>query len=238
VSTIEPEALGVPSLRNGFIALGLNPDTGEQRGTLNAIGAGFQWSTTGNALDAAKGYQLTLHAEQAGRIVPGSFRYFSTTLDARDYLPFGERFIWANRLQLGTIVPDNGATDVPFGRRYFLGGSSSLRGWGIYEVGPLSGGLPVGGHGMLAFTSEMRAQVRGKLGAVLFLDAGNVWADPWGIEGRDLRYSVGSGLRYQTPVGPLRFDFGYQLNPEPGLLVDGEPQQRQWRVHFSIGQAF
>jgi outer membrane translocation and assembly module TamA len=49
---------------------------------------------------------------------------------------------------------------------------------------------------------------------------------------------VGSGLRYQTPVGPIRFDFGYQLNRIPGLLVDGEPETRRWRIHFSIGQAF
>ena len=54
----------------------------------------------------------------------------------------------------------------------------------------------------------------------------------------DLRYAVGPGLRYQTPIGPVRFDFGYQLNPIPGLLVNGEPQSRRWRIHFSIGQAF
>jgi hypothetical protein len=41
-----------------------------------------------------------------------------------------------------------------------------------------------------------------------------------------------------TPVGPARLDLGYQLNPLEGLLVNGEPQKRRWRVHFSIGQAF
>jgi outer membrane protein insertion porin family/translocation and assembly module TamA len=54
----------------------------------------------------------------------------------------------------------------------------------------------------------------------------------------DLRYAVGPGLRYQTPVGPIRFDVGYQLNPIPGLVVNGKPQTRRFRVHFSIGQAF
>jgi outer membrane protein insertion porin family len=49
---------------------------------------------------------------------------------------------------------------------------------------------------------------------------------------------VGSGLRYQTPIGPMRFDYGYQINPIPGLLVNGHPQTRRWRIHFSIGQAF
>ena len=51
-------------------------------------------------------------------------------------------------------------------------------------------------------------------------------------------YAAGPGLRYLTPVGPARIDFGYQLNRIPGLLVNGEPEARHWRIHFSIGQAF
>jgi outer membrane translocation and assembly module TamA len=106
-------------------------------------------------------------------------------------------------------------------------------------VSPLSeNGLPLGGDSMFAFSEELRAVVRGNLGAVLFLDAGNVWAESWSVNLKDLRYAVGPGLRYQTPVGPIRFDVGYQLNPIPGLLVNGELQSRRWRLHFSIGQAY
>ena len=78
----------------------------------------------------------------------------------------------------------------------------------------------------------------GSLGAVLFLDGGNVWTDPWNFRMNDLRYDVGPGLRYQTPIGPIRADIGYQLNPIPGLLVNGKPEPRRFRFHFSIGQAF
>ena len=80
--------------------------------------------------------------------------------------------------------------------------------------------------------------MRGNLGGVLFLDGGNVWAESGTYRLNDLRYAIGPGLRYQTPIGPIRFDFGYQLNPIPGLLVNGSPQTRRWRMHFSIGQAF
>ena len=71
-----------------------------------------------------------------------------------------------------------------------------------------------------------------------FVDAGNVWPSDWHFDLGDLRYAIGPGLRYQTPVGPIRVDVGYQLNPIPDLIVNGAPQPRRWRLHFSIGQAF
>ena len=58
---------------------------------------------------------------------------------------------------------------------------------------------------------------------MLFLDAGNVWAESWGFDLDDLRYAIGPGLRYQTPIGPIRFDFGYQLNPIPGSARERQP---------------
>ena len=100
-------------------------------------------------------------------------------------------------------------------------------------------GTPIGGNSMLAFSSELRAIAPGQPGRRPLSRRRQRLGD--GLERSmcdDLRYAVGAGLRYATPVGPIRFDWGYQLNPIEGLLVEGEPQARQWRVHFSIGQAF
>ncbi len=127
---------------------------------------------------------------------------------------------------------------MPFFKRYFLGGASNLRGWGRFEVSPLVDGKIVGGSSFLNMSTELRASVWRNLGVVLFLDAGNVWTNPWDLNLDDLRYDIGPGLRFKTPVGPFRFDVGYQLNPIPGLLVDGKEQKRPLRFHFSIGQAF
>jgi outer membrane translocation and assembly module TamA len=98
--------------------------------------------------------------------------------------------------------------------------------------------VPIGGHTMLESSAELRAPVWGNFSAVLFADAGNVWNNAWDFNLNDLRYDVGPGLRYLTPVGPLRLDFGYQLKQIPGLLIDGKPEAHRFRVHFSIGQAF
>lgn len=239
-SAIATDVLTDLTLRNNLIALGLDPTTDEQRGTLNALGFDLQYSTADNLLNAHRGIQVALHAEEAGRIVPRSFNYSALSAEGRHYLPIGDRVVLASRLQFGNIRPvGNDPRNVPFSKKFFLGGATSIRGWGRYEVSPLSGsGLPIGGNSMLAFSEELRATLRGSFGGVLFLDAGNVWADSLGARLGDLRYAVGPGLRYQTPLGPIRFDVGYQLNPIADLLVNGSPQTRRWRLHFSIGQAF
>jgi outer membrane protein insertion porin family len=239
-SLITDEAFANPTLRTYFIALGLDPSTKEQKGTLNALGADFQHSTADNLLNAHRGYQIAFHAEDAGgRLLAGTFDYFSASADARHYLPVSDTIVVASRVQIGNIRPANGdPATVPFGKKFFLGGATSIRGWGRYEVSPLIDGQPVGGNSMFAFSEELRATLHGNLGGVLFLDGGNVWAESLGFKLNDLLYAVGPGLRYQTPVGPIRFDIGYQLNPTPELLVNGTPQSRRWRMHFSIGQAF
>jgi outer membrane protein insertion porin family len=237
-SSIADAVLGDPKLRTDLIRLGLDPTTNRQEGTLNAVDFDLQRSTADSLLNASRGYQLAVHAESAGKIIPGTFSYNSITADGRHYAPVGRRLVVAHHLQLGAIDPTAGG-HVPFAKKYFLGGASSIRGWGRYEVSPLSeSGLPIGGNSLLAASSELRAALRGALGGVAFLDAGNVWATARAIDLKDLRYAVGIGLRYQTAVGPVRFDFGYQLNPIDGLLVNGTPQVRPWRIHFSIGQAF
>ena len=238
-SSIAPAVQSNLALRNNLIALGLNPETNEQRGQLNSIKLEAHHSTADSLLNPRKGYQLTFSIEQGGRFLPGTFKFTQVSTEARHYLPIGPRFSWANRAQLGNIAaPASDLSAVPFSRKFFLGGATSVRGWGRYELSPLIDGLPVGGNSMFEFSSEARATIRGSLGAVLFYDTGNVWTDSWAINLSDLRHSVGTGLRYMTPVGPLRFDVGYQLNPIPGLLVNGTPQTRRWRMHFSIGQAF
>ena len=91
---------------------------------------------------------------------------------------------------------------------------------------------------MLEGSSEIRKPLFGKLGGVAFFDFGNVGSESARLPTTGFLYAAGPGLRYLTPVGPARIDFGYQLKQEEGLLVNGKPEARHWRIHFSIGQAF
>ena len=158
----------------------------------------------------------------------------------------GRRLVVANRLQIGSIdgigqLADGGhETSVPFSRRYFLGGSTSLRGWGRFEVSPLSGfGLPLGGLSMLEWSTELRAdrvrqtQRRGvprrrqRVGAALAVRASATSAWRWA-----------RGCAIARPSVRCAWTSGTSSSPIEGLLVNGEPEKRHWRVHFSIGQAF
>jgi outer membrane protein assembly complex protein YaeT len=238
--TVSDEALADPTFRDELIALGLDPETGRGRGQLSSLAVDFGRNTTENILDARRGYVASLHLEQAGRWLGGDFDFYEFTTEGRYYLSLGDRAVIAVRARAGAIDAWGGEGDpVPFFKRYFLGGSTNLRGWGRYEVSPLDeGGLPIGGHTFVNFSTEVRVPLFKNFGAVLFLDGGNVWTNAWDFDLSDLRYDAGPGIRYNTPIGPVRLDFGYQLNPIEGLLVNGEPQKRQFRVHFSIGHAF
>ncbi len=238
--TISDAALQDLSFRDELIALGLDPTRGVGNGTLVALGFDLQRNTTANLIDARQGYLVRAHVEQAGQWLPGDFNYREYSGEGRLYATLFGRLVMAGRLRLATIDASGQLEpNVPFFKRYFLGGATSLRGWGRFQVSPLSGsGLPIGGHSLLESSLEARLPLAGNFGTVFFLDAGNAWRDSFELHLDDLRYSLGSGLRYTTPIGPIRFDLGYQLNPIEGLLVDGEPQPRRWRIHFSIGQAF
>jgi outer membrane translocation and assembly module TamA len=123
--------------------------------------------------------------------------------------------------------------------RYYLGGTTTLRGWGRYEVAPLSdSGEPLGGRSMLITSVEARYRIHGSFSGVLFADAGNVWDRSQDFHPGSLKVDVGPGIRWSSPVGIVRGDVGWQLTPIAGLVIDGVPSTRRWRIQISIGQAF
>jgi outer membrane protein insertion porin family len=246
---VSEAALADPGLRSRLITLGFDPETGATTGTMSSIRIQADHDTTSSRLDPQRGFAVSAALEQAGRWLPGTFDFTEVTGELRGYLstvrpssltPGRRGLVVAARVRAGTIdAPAPTDASVPFFKRYFLGGSTSLRGWGRYEVSPLTEtGLPIGGLSLLEASTEVRVPFSERLTVVAFVDAGNVGARPWRLDPDGFRADVGPGLRYDTPIGPVRFDLGYQLTPIEGLIVDGKPKTRPWRAHVSIGQAF
>jgi len=236
---IKDVALNNPAAIKLLIQLGLDPLNGTARGLLSSVDLDYHRSTADNTLNAKKGYTFDAHLEKAGGALQGDYRFVETILEGRYYQTVADRAVLAVKLRGGSIgAPTGENLLVPFYRRYWLGGATSLRGWGRFDVAPLFNGVPIGGHTMIESSAEMRVPVWRNLSAVVFADAGNVWNNAWDFNLNDLRYDVGPGLRYLTPIGPIRLDFGYQLKRIPGLLIDGKPETHRFRFHFSIGQAF
>ncbi|HEY3665815.1 MAG TPA: BamA/TamA family outer membrane protein, partial [Polyangiaceae bacterium] len=139
-------------------------------------------------------------------------------------------------------------------RLFFMGGVDSLRGFLQDSLVPQdiakrllnpSSGLVLndvvirGGDIFVNPRAELRIPVGNSVETALFLDAGNLWTDPTRVQPLDLRYAVGTGLRIATPIGPLVFDYGFNVDRVLDDLFPKRDNQRFWEdlgaFHFSIG---
>jgi outer membrane protein assembly complex protein YaeT len=134
---------------------------------------------------------------------------------------------WSAGVRFGAIRPI-GATDdmpgnlqVPLNTRFFAGGANSHRGFDTDFLG-IPGqtidedGNPTGGNALLLANVEYVRPVTSLLSGVVFIDAGNVWAEPDMMDAGEIRWAAGLGVRLNTPAGPLRAEYGWKLDREPG----------------------
>lgn len=133
--------------------------------------------------------------------------------------------------------PPISVEDLPASERFFAGGDSTIRGFALDSVGAPNtisdNGYPTGGNAVLLLNGELRFPVWRDLGGVVFVDGGNVFRRVTEFDITELRGSVGFGLRYHSPVGPIRLDLGFKLDRR-----DLPTDRRRTALHFSLGQAF
>lgn len=129
------------------------------------------------------------------------------------YFPVIEDVVIALGFRLGVSWVFGGNEFLPPSERFFAGGSNTLRAYSLDSVGPKDEetGYPLGGNAMLISNAELRIPLFGSLGIVLFYDVGSVFSHSEDISIEDLSKAVGIGLRFNTPIGPLRMDWG--INP-------------------------
>lgn len=157
------------------------------------------------------------------------FHYLKILGEARYYRRLGRDLIAAMRVKVGSLRRLGSDRFTPIEERFYAGGAASVRGWSHAEIGPTnSAGKPVGGSSLLETGIEFRYPLLGPLSGVLFCDAGNVWSRLHGHRLNDLATAAGTGLRYRTPIGPIRLDFGWPVGRGRNPV----------QIHLSVGQAF
>ncbi len=201
-------------------------------------------------VDSTSGEYLSASGQIAARAIGSEVGFVKGFFTAQAFrsLPHGHGTVFAAQARLGiaTGFPRNvvqtatGETIVQIGfkalpepERFFAGGSKTVRGFALDTLGQpdtIKDGYPIGGNAEAIFNVELRSPVRKGLQGVSFVDSGNVFALASDIDLMALRTAVGLGLRYRSPIGPIRFDMGFKVKPETG------ERRSAWFITF--GQAF
>jgi translocation and assembly module TamA len=165
-------------------------------------------------LDPTTGLHATLEAEPFTDLNAGTLALVSEGSLAGYYgIGAEDRLVLATRGSLGTIVGGD-TEDIPATRRFYLGGGGSIRGHEYRSVGPRENGEVIGGLSFFEASGEARFRVTDTIGVVPFIDAGAAFEDPIPDFSEHISFGAGMGLRYHTPLGPLRFDVAAPLNRE------------------------
>jgi outer membrane protein assembly factor BamA len=214
---------------------------------VSGFGVTYARDRRNNPADATRGTFNTIDVSDAIQSIGSSASFFRAYIQNSSFHSFGRAFVFARSVrfgfeqpfgdtlgetpgQCGTTPVSPNQSIIPLPERFFAGGGTSLRGFGLNQAGPRDPctGFPIGGLALLIFNQELHFPMRlpfvgNRLGGTLFYDGGNVYSDTGHISFSwkapsltDLNYfshTIGFGLRYPTPVGPVRIDFGYQLNP-------------------------
>jgi outer membrane protein assembly factor BamA len=216
---------------------------------LSTLSASYIRDTRDNILDAHRGWYQSAEIDVNPVWLGSNFSFVKFLAQVANYKNIGAGIIWANSVRLGLEAAYAGSV-VPVSQKFFTGGGSTLRGFPLNGAGPQQSipacGIPTdpstcvqitvpqGGNELFIVNSELRFPldpIKKGLGIVAFYDGGNVFPSV-GFHDFTSLYtnSVGLGLRYVTPVGPVRIDLGHNLNPVPGI--------KSTQYFITIGQAF
>lgn len=227
---------------------------------LSMLSSGISWDRRDNPIDPARGTFVTGDIETAARAIGSQVGYLKAFFQASAFhaIDAAARTVVAGRAMMGLargfarvvevvdpttgVVTEEVVEDLPASQRFFGGGATTVRGFQLDRLGVeeilTPEGLSRGGNGIVVLNVEARrilTRLFGRdLGVVGFLDAGNVFARANDVDFTRLRVAPGFGVRYDSPLGPLRLDFGFKVSPK---TFDGR-RENGWEYHLSIGEAF
>ena len=221
------------------------------RSRRRALGANFTHDARDYYFNPRRGGYFAVEGGVAGGFLGGEDNDYSIVGSVQRYTRAGGSAVFAWRVRAGyaRAFGDSRAVGLPLERRFYAGGGNSVRGYRENSLGPVNErGDPVGGGVQIITNAELRFDLpylkRWNFGGALFLDGGNVWSEAADVAFGDFgtigtshasrdeyMLSAGAGIRYNTPVGPIRLDVGFPIRRTPDMDYDR-------RVHISLGQIF
>jgi len=255
IATYTNERISVINPAPGIISRSL------QSGSTSSIRLTLQIDKRDNRISPTNGYYASTSFEVAPpflapEIFGKAYLFTRSAVDLRGYRPLGWGFVGRLRLAFGTIRAWDAAHPIPVSELFYVGGINSLRGYPYLSISPirrtLGSGDPnsptstvaAGGDWQVVLNSELEFPLIQQVGmrGVVFFDAGNAFAykssefEKSGYD-RPLFRSAGFGFRWQSPIGPLRFEWGIPLdrrrNPSTGEYID-----KSLDFQFTIGNFF
>jgi outer membrane protein insertion porin family len=208
----------------------LSPELLEQKGTIvtSMISGSVTRDSRDNYQAPSRGGQVGVTVDVAG--LGGDSRFIKAVASASYFKPIWFGHIVSGRVE-GGYAFGWGGKEVPIFERFYLGGPNTLRGWKFRQVSPHdSTGFAVGGTTEVLGNAEYLIPLPFGLRLAGFFDVGNVYAQNKRPDPSDLRADVGAGVRWLSPFGPLRVDYGVKLNPKAGDDLGA--------FQFSVGSAF
>jgi outer membrane protein insertion porin family len=188
----------------------------EQEGSslTSSVTPSVVWDSRNSRFNPSQGSLNSLEFDIAG--LGGENQFYKLIGETTWYypLPYGLSGFIKGRFGIGAGY---GGEDLPASERFFLGGPTTVRGFGFRDIGPQDlDGNPLGGTSFVQFNLEVGRSFSRILRLVTFMDVGNVYSEDQTFDLGEMRRSVGFGIRFITPVGPVRLDWGFKLDRRPG----------------------
>jgi translocation and assembly module TamA len=209
-----------------------DPEDAELFGIFS-VPVGLRYDASDDLLDPSLGFRITAETAPSWDTLHPGTNYVKNQLIATRYFRIANdpRLVLAFRGAAGAIVGAE-IEDIPAIDRFYAGGGGSIRGIPFQLAGPLDDNDdPTGGRSLLEANAELRYQLFGNVETVLFLDGGSAFEEQLPQFGDAWQFGAGTGIRYLTPVGPIRFDVGVPIDRREGI-------DDAWQLYISIGQAF
>ncbi len=207
-------------------------DTGQETYVLYDIPMRVTFDNRDDRLDATEGFLGVFQVAPTLVTVTDTAFYLASSLSGTHYIKVLEEpnIVLAGRARVATLAGTE-LGNIPSGERLYAGGGGSVRGYEVDSLGPLdSANDSTGGRSLIEFGVEARWRFWDDYGLVPFLDAGQVYSSTYPDFSEDIQYAGGLGLRYYSPIGPIRLDLAAPINKRQ--------RDRALQFYISIGQAF